>query len=73
MSKFEINGIEYTFETDSVNNVPVLAVTYTQNGESFTIWTSDTASLPESQEEAAEMFESLYWAVEQSDALDNNK
>ncbi len=72
MSKvnFEVNGIEYTFKMGSVDGAEVLTATYTQNGESHTIWTAEATSLPESEEEATDYISDFDWAVEQSSALD---
>mgnify|MGYP000875930866 CR=1 FL=1 len=70
--RYFLDGTEYSFSKDSVDGEPVLVARYVQNGESFAIWTSDIASLPESAEEAKEYMEAD-WAVEQSSALDSNR
>jgi hypothetical protein len=73
MKNFEINGTNYTFAINSIGGEIVLTATYTQNGESFTNWTADADSLPESAEEAAGYINELDWAVGQSDKLDSSK
>jgi hypothetical protein len=47
--KYEVNGTEYPFKNGQCEGTEVLTATYTQNGESFTIWSSDMVNLPESE------------------------
>ena len=62
---FEVDGTSYEFEVwENGQGAEVLVAFYEANGESFAIWTSDAASLPASQEEAADYIQNLDWAVE---------
>lgn len=71
--KSTINNISYTFSIESVDGSPVLAASYTQNGESHTIWTADYTQLPTDDADAASIIENCDWAVEQESMLDYNK
>lgn len=68
--KYEIGGIEYEFSMQKhVEGGEVLTVSWTENGESFALWTADGDSLPEDAEQAAEWLQELGWSGQSDDIM----
>lgn len=67
---FTVDGTEYMFEVWHGGQNDVLVALYTaETGETFGIWTAETDSLPETQEEAGDFIRNMDWAVEDMETL----
>ncbi len=68
----EINGVNWTFHSETVGGEPVLAATWVDenNNETDTIWTRDEVAPPLIADEAVEWLDSLKWEVGNAAALD---
>lgn len=67
---FTVDGTKYMFEVWHGGQNDVLVALYTaETGETFGIWTAETDSLPETQEEAGDFIRNMDWAVEDMETL----
>ena len=64
--EFNINGKDYVFTIEKVNNLQVLSCYYNQNGETFGQWTSEVNQLPKNEDQANTYINELDWCLDTS-------